>query len=237
MSPTRIVDLMGLSEGVLLPGASPGVGDRGRAVSFDGAFGGGAINFGSSARLKSPSFTWTGLFNIASFSAAYCPIFYWSSPTDAYTLFVKSGGKLACYCTRAGAGTFYDGIGANTIQTGVTYRLTLCSSENGPFRAYVNGVFDGQTNSAMGAFEDTSGDVFINNVPPNPNEKWAGWGSDFAYFPRELSASEIARLNNRPYSLFRPTTRRILVGVPSLSGAGVIDITSTSARPRVSLTF
>jgi hypothetical protein len=205
-------------------------------VSFDGAFNSGGIDWGTSPLLKSSSFTWTGLFNIASFSSAYCPIFLWSRPTDAYSLFVKNDGKLAVYCNRAGSGAFYDGAGIHTIQTGVTYRLTLTSVENGPFRAYVNGALDGATGRSVGGFEDTDGTVWINHGN-DINEKWAGWGSDFAYWDRALSAAEVAELNNHPYQFFRPMSRRVLAGIPLLSSAGVIDILATSARPRVTVTF
>ncbi len=242
MTNTAVVDLLRLSDGAFRGGSGPTVVPSGRAVSFDGAFNSGGINWGTSALLKSSSFTWTGIFNIASFSTPYCPIFFWSRPTDSYTMFVKNDGKLALYCARSGSSAFYDGNGVHTIQTGVTYRLTLTSVENGPFRAYVNGTLDGTTNTALGGFGDTLGTVWINHEDVNINEKWAGWGRDFAFWNRALSASEIAELHAHPWQLFAPLIRRMTFAagaptVPTLSAATAIDITATSARPRVTITF
>lgn len=237
MTSAAVIDLQQLANGTFRGGSGPIVVPGSRAVSFDGAFDSGGINWGTGASLKSSSFTWTGIFHFTSFSTPYCPIFFWSTPSDSYTLFVKNDGKLASYCSRNSVSAFYDGNGANVIQTGAAYRLTLAAAEGGPFRAYVNGTLDGATNVAAGGFTVSNGTVWINHEDVNINEKWAGWARDFAYWNRELSAAEIAELNARPHQLFAPLTRRFVAGIPRLSGAAAIDITAVSARPRVTITF
>lgn len=64
---------------------------------------------------------------------------------------------------------------------------------------------------------------------------------DARIYSRCLTASEVKEMYDNPWQLFAP--RRIWVpqanisGVPTLSAATLINITSTNATPRVTLTF
>jgi hypothetical protein len=59
---------------------------------------------------------------------------------------------------------------------------------------------------------------------------------------RALSAAEVASLSNNPWQIFQPTPRRLWVvgassGIPTLSAAAAINLTSTTATPQCVLTF
>lgn len=78
--------------------------------------------------------------------------------------------------------------------------------------------------------------------PSGSTTHWLGAAAMFAAWPRALSQSELGGVADNPWQLFRP--RRTLVPMssgaatfPALSLPGVTDVTSTSARPRVTVTW
>lgn len=60
-----------------------------------------------------------------------------------------------------------------------------------------------------------------------------------AHFGRALTDEELIELSRNPWQLFTPTLLHYAVGpvIPVLSSATVVDITTTSVRPRVTVTF
>jgi hypothetical protein len=71
---------------------------------------------------------------------------------------------------------------------------------------------------------------------------WTGWLGEQLVFSQDLTDAECCELQSNPFSVYEP--RRIWIPTsaaapssPILSGATVFDITATTARPRVTVTF
>jgi hypothetical protein len=116
------------------------------------------------------------------------------------------------------------------------------SGGNQPLRGYVNGRFVGSNvNTNLWAVNPQQNSVFIGPTQNNGLGTVAGWPYVAAGWSRKLTDNEIAEIAENPWQLFAP--RRIFfpmsapTGIPVLSGATVFDITATTARPRVTVTF
>lgn len=167
-----------------------------------------------------------------------------AAPYRQYTLMADANG--AGY----GRGVFqfqhYDGAA-------VCIANSNASLVNGKWHVFV-GLRDGtsakvfldgknETNSVLGAFTsspDTTGPTYISGVSGSSRAMTGGNALSFVW-NRALSDAEVAEVSRNPWQLFAPERRVTYFfpasGIPTLSAATAVSIGSTTATPRVTLTF
>ena len=127
-----------------------------------------------------------------------------------------------------------------TVTSDATYSVGdfICAAHVGStsgFVLYINGIKQSGLGSAS-----TSGFAFGRSDIAIQAPNFSILGA--ANWARALSDAEAVELTRNPWQLFAPRTQRIWApavasGIPTLSAATLINITSTTATPRVTLTF
>ncbi len=126
--------------------------------------------------------------------------------------------------------------GTNTIQSSQTYRNSIRnvigSFDGTTHAAWDNGSLIGQ--GAMALPSENLLSMYIGTAFEEPVYASALWN-------RSLSSGEMASVSTNPWQLFAPERRVSYFfpasGIPTLSAATAVSITSTTATPRVTVTF
>ena len=135
-------------------------------------------------------------------------------------------------------------FGGPSITYGVPFSAAIRYSTQTPTSCSisVNGVSSYPTASFSGATTDNADAYVIGNRKNDNLRPWNGWVGVSLIWDRILTDAEIASLTENPWQIFAPRTQRILSpaaasAYPTLSAATLFNITSTTATPRVTLTF
>lgn len=166
------------------------------------------------------------------------------SPTLCVTSSAFAGSSMRAWFGTDTNGVAHGWAHSATLQTETLYCIAASLASGGDGLVAVNGSVESNAYTQAGSFNSGwSGTAIIGS-----HEQWPDSGPRdnagqeiylFARWARRLSASELAQVTRNPWQLFSPLPRHYTAGptIPVLSAATVIDITSTSARPRVTVTF
>lgn len=152
--------------------------------------------------------------------------------------------STVCECAYGGFDWRYFGDGLNVRTIGQTWNK---SKNSGYGRMFIS---TGEiprtggtpiTTDSVWTNSSSSGLVRIGNVGTTFGAEH--YVSEWVLWDRDLDATEFASLMEAPYQVFRPR-RAVLysfpsggIVIPTLSLPGVQDVTTTGARPKVTLTF
>lgn len=135
-----------------------------------GAFASASSEYVSATPNLLTAFTVSAWVNATSFPNAANGVITTTIFKDIY---VKSTGKLACFVSRAGGNSSYDGTGSHTLSTGTWYHLALSFDSSTGLIGYVNAASDGTAASGGGAANNGS-DLNIGQDISNANRFWNG---------------------------------------------------------------
>lgn len=233
-----------VAEALPLTRSAPvGAGPLGLAMSTVAGSGNSAqFPYARPASMPTMSFMWVGDYQSPasapnSFLFGDCQVggfgFNWGvySNGSNFSVFVKA------------AGTGLSATGSAVPGVGVwrrSFRI-VCTYDGSTIRMYEDGVLVASTGQS-GTVDSGAFGLYLN--------KWFTGGAGFehtqnfymgAAWSRALAESEAKALSANPWQLFAPQRRIITIagaaGVPVLSAATAIDITATTARPQVTITF
>ena len=128
-----------------------------------------------------------------------------------------------------------------TVTAGGKYVIAM-SGNAGTVRSVINGQEEFLTGYA-GSIQNPNGQPFniLNRSRTFTGEGTSGRCSLFAYWTRDLSSAELRSLSANPWQLFAPERRVSYFfpasAIPTLSAATAVSIGSTTATPRVTVTF
>ncbi len=128
------------------------------------------------------SMTLTGWFKGTTFPNAYNSTIARVNvtPATAYTaMYVKSNGKLACFCLRSGSDVSFDGTGSTTLSTGTWYYLALTYSNDttangGGLKGYINAVQEGAVSQNSQGLLTTASPTYLGNDAGTAGRFWNG---------------------------------------------------------------
>lgn len=148
------------------------------------------------------------------------------------------------YSGGTGIWAFSVGDGSGDANVVVSIAVSSTGVASDVPQGYVNGrtVTLSTTAGTSGTPNAGTSNYFIGNNPAGARN-WDGFIGEFLVWHRILSPAEVAAVHRNPWQLFAPEPRRIWVpgavgpSTPTLSAPTVINITATSATPRVTITI
>lgn len=214
----------------------------GTTYYFSGAANNDVRGTPSGEILTSTAATISAFVYAESIPTAYVAIYSLWGITDSSAhrqILLKSDGTLAPYF-KATSSVTYDGAGTIALSTRRLYHVAHTYDATNGLVGYVNGIVDA-TASASGALQAVTGTLTIRIGSDSYSEGREFKGSifDVRVYNYALTAGEIMQISES-----RPRWNRILIPIttatgythPTLSLATATEITSTTARGRVTAT-